>query len=157
MKTLNLVRTAVVILVLSILVGCSDQITSSGDDVQTYGKRIYPKDTDYGIPAKNVFRTEIRLKPHRSYKFNKSNMPFVKITSFDIVNIAVQGEDKFVPNCQDIKVYSNLPKYDGALGCSNKGLNLSELTIENTSSQFISLSVELDGVRAKKFVDVVNE
>lgn len=158
MKTLNLIKTAVVILVISILIGCSDQITSSGNvETQSNGKKLAVSETGFDLPVKNVYRVEIRLKPYRSYTFNKSNTPFVKFTAFDIVNIVSPDEDKLISDCQDIKVYSTSVKYDKLLGCHGKGLNLSDITIENTTSQFISLRVELDGVKAKQYIAVDTE
>ncbi len=158
MNALNFVRTAVVILVLAVLVGCSDQITSSGDSqTKSSGKKMYSSETEENIPAKNVFRVQIGIKPYRSFKFDASNTPYAKFTALEVQRVFDVSADKVIGDCQDILIYSTSSKEDKWLNCRARGFSLSDIVIQNTSSKFILLNVTLDGVRAKIYKESDSE
>ncbi len=144
MKTFKLIQIAVVTLVLSVLVGCSDQFTSP-----TSGGESISQSED--LLAVSAFSSQIVLKPYKSYVFDISNTGFRKITSIDINAQPDPGSDQMFLDCQNISVRSN-PKYDQSLGCHSSGINVKSITVENLSSSFITMDVTLTGVRPNRSV-----
>ncbi len=151
MRTLNLALSLLVMFVLSVFTGCSDQLTSpSADGSSTQNPSVNSATKEPSTI--DLFRTQIRLKPYRSYKFNSSNTPFVRFNSVDVFIIDDPNLDKYAKDCQDLLVYSGVANdKKGSFGCHIKGLNESEIVVENTSSGFVDLNIVLSGVRSKVY------
>lgn len=143
----------VLIIVVSILAGCSDQITSSSDHTTNPGSSGVPKNKVSESAEKlslKSFNTQIRLKPFRSYTFTKSNTGLDKINGIDVINLSDDPYlDKRPIECENLLVYGD-SKDDAFIHCSSKGLDLGRITVENTSAQMLDLDVFLQGVREKK-------
>ncbi|MEO8664764.1 MAG: hypothetical protein ABI462_04640 [Ignavibacteria bacterium] len=148
MKTLKLIP-AILILFVAVLAGCSDDITSSGDNsLSTYNKGHKPEvDKLTQVP---LYHAQIRLKPHRSQTFNYYNTGLVKFNSINFKNLAPIQTAEVANDCRDMKVSSKTPdnkkgytEYD----CKSSGLDLREITVENTSSTFMDLDVIISGER----------
>ena len=134
MKTFKMFQTAVILTVLSILVGCSEQSTA-------------PLSSEYQIKSQssekidNSFTIQIRLKPNRSYVFNIANTGLEKFYAIDIQNSDI--------DCKEIVVFGD-SKYNYDLSCHNKKFESKNVTIQNIGSRMIDLTVTLTGIRAKK-------
>lgn len=156
MNTLKMLKTVIVVLVLSVLTGCSeinDPVSSSGNT----SVNNKPSEVNESVPnsgsAVSVFKTIIKLKPHRTYTFGLSNTGFSKFTGIDVENISVDPyADRPVLDCEDLLIYGSL-KDDIYIGCHSKEFDFKEITIENLSSGKIELSVSLQGIKAKKKAD----
>ncbi len=151
MKTLKMLQAMFLVTILALLAGCSDQITSSGEAAspekvkETAALTTLPP----GLPVVPTFRAEVRLKPFRSYTFDVMTTGFDRLYSIDINNVTVDpNDDKNVSECEGIFVYN---KKEGLqLDCHSKGFELSEITVENTSSKFLDLVVSIRGIKQKK-------
>lgn len=149
MKTIKMFQTAAVVLVLAVLtviVGCSDQMTSptsSGEANSQYGDLL----------ALNSFNTQITLKPHRSYTFNAANTGLKKITSIFVSAVSTEPDlDQMFLNCQDIVIQGD-KKSEKSLDCSSNGLDTKSITITNRTSNFKTLDVLLAGVKVNRAVN----
>lgn len=151
MKTLNLVKTAFVILALSLIVGCSDQLTSSGDTAPQSNtkKKVSIHETEDGLPNKVVYRVRIRIKPGRSFTFSNANTPFTKFNYYEINNVVDPNLDKLVRDCENLEIYGIDRDKEFKLSCHEKGISVDQIIIQNTSSSFLDLDVTLDGTRKK--------
>jgi hypothetical protein len=158
MSNLKMFHAAIVIMVLSIFVGCSDNITSSGETGSPQkGEGVKASETEESLPVIQSYRTQIRVKPHRTYKFDEISTGFDRFYSIDINNLSVNiNTDKEVTECGDILVYSSqLSK--GSLSCHSKGFEVKEITVENTGSSFLDLDVTLKVFKQKKVPAVMNQ
>lgn len=148
MKTLKSIQTALLIPVITIFAGCTDQITSPGDTFMKTNNKEYKPEVDRHIII-SEFHSQIRLKPYRFYTFNYKNTGLVRFTSINVNhvnNIQSEGLDDVL--CRNIIVYDNSSTNKetyGSIGCQNSNLDLKEITIENTGSSFLDLDVVLSG------------
>lgn len=158
MSNLKMFQAAIVIIVLSILVGCSDNITSSGETGSPKkGEGVNASETEESLPVIQSYRTQIRVKPHRTYTFDQISTGFDRFYSIDINNLTVStNTDKEISECGDILVYSSqLSK--GSLSCHSKGFEVKEITVENTGSSFLDLNVSMKVFKQKKVPVVLNQ
>ncbi|HMS33872.1 MAG TPA: hypothetical protein PKC91_07285 [Ignavibacteria bacterium] len=158
MSSLKMFRAAIVIMVFSILVGCSDNITSSGETGSPQkGEGVISSVTEESLPVIQTYRTQIRVKPHRAYKFDEISTGFDRFYSIDINNLTVNTDtDKEISECGDILVYSSqLSK--GSLSCHSKGFEVKEITVENTGSSFLDLNVTMKVFKQKKVPVIMKE
>ncbi len=166
MKNLRMFQAAIVIFLVSLVVGCSDQLTSSGESEnfelsKTPGKEVIPTVEESSSPD-NYFRIQIRLKPHRAYTFNASNTGFDELNSIDIENLSIDADDvvadsdKNEGECQDILVLGNTTD-DGLLSCHSRGFNFKEIIVENTGSRMLDLDVAIGGMKKKYIFPVDSE
>lgn len=155
MNALKMFKAVLVILVLSILTGCSDQITSTAYETNGRGGSEKPllkvtgaEDSRQNVvPVIPTFRTYLKLKPHRSYTFNLSNTGFSKFTSIDIENLTAKSEiDRVSNDCQNLAIYGEI-KSDVTLSCHSHSFNFKQITVENLSSRMLELDVTLLGIR----------
>lgn len=141
---------ALTILAISILAGCSDSITSSGEsNINSTDKAAVTeveRQTD-----RPLYHSQIRIKPHKSYTFNQENTGLGRITSSDIKNISHQAEiEDSTDPCRSLLVYTrgkNIEKKINALSCHEEKLDVEEITVQNTSSSMIDVDVILLGTR----------
>lgn len=152
MKNLKMFPTAIVLCVISIFAGCSDQLNSPGDSESfrltgNHGKEVIPTVEESFSPDK-YFRIQIKLKPHRVYRFNALNTGFDEINSIDVENLLPEASSEYPTECQDILIYGSTTDGD-ALDCHSKGFNLKEVIVENTGSKILDLDVSLEGVKKK--------
>lgn len=149
MNNLKMIISVPVILIISIITGCSDNITSPGEIFNSSDKAVtieVAKQTD-----RPLFHAQIRLKPDRSYTLNIENTGLSSFTSCDIKNISAQtgAEDTSDP-CRSLLIYSGSSSADkkvNALSCHEEKLDLKEITIKNTSTSFIDAEVILFGTK----------
>lgn len=151
MKTLKTFQTLFLMIILSILTGCSDQITSSGETGSSEkGEEVISASSlPIKLPVVPTFRAQVRLKPFRTYTFDLFSTGFDRLYSIDIDNIPVKSEDKdLVFDCSKIAVYSL--SNGSLLDCHSSGIDVKEITVENKSSDFLDLEVSIRGVKQKK-------
>ncbi len=156
MKNLEMFLTAAAISLVSILAGCSDQLISPGE-TQTFnspekpGKEVVP--TVGSLSVDRYFRTQLRLKPYGSFTFDASNTEFHVINSIDIENLSQDSfTDQDKSECQDILVYDT--SNNKVLSCHSKGLQVTQITVENTGSSMIDLDVVLTGLKKRVPADL---
>ncbi len=136
MKTFKLLQIAVVTLVLSVIVGCSDQFTAP-----TSGGESVSQSED--LLSLNSFNTQIRLRPYASYEFNVANTGLEKITAIDVsFGPDLETEQLFL-DCENIAIYGALKH----LNCHGSGFNEKSITVKNLSSKSVTLNVALAGER----------
>ncbi|MEO8446042.1 MAG: hypothetical protein ABI528_01030 [bacterium] len=154
MRTLEIIKTGIVILIISFAVGCSDQLTSSGNaNVITDPKINKEVVSEIKGSTIDVFRTQVRLKPYRTYRFNSSNTPYSVLNTIDVETILSPDIDKLVKDCEDILIYQSNGDKKKSYGCHAKGFVASELIIQNQGSGFLDLTVVLTGVKKSMVVD----
>ncbi len=142
MRNLKLLGAALAVVILSFLTGCSDQITSSGENAVN-NAAVSEAESQIDRP---LFHTEIRLKPNRSYTFNYSNTGLISFNNVKVERINFPSDDDTQNNsCKDIKVYSVQKLKKIELGCSGSNLNLKEIIVLNTGSSMIDIDVVLSG------------
>ena len=153
MKNLKMILSAMAILILSILTGCSDSITSSGGEyVKSSNKGRAPEMQEQ--ISRPLFQTRIRLKPNRSYTFNQSNTGLSIFNSIDVSRIysnKINSEN--IDPCGSLVIYGGdkeLSKTVSALSCKSVNINVKEITIHNISSSMIDLEVILTGTKSVK-------
>ena len=153
MKNLKMILSAMAILILSILTGCSDSITSSGGEyVKSSNKGRAPEMQEQ--ISRPLFQTRIRLKPNRSYTFNQSNTGLSSFNSIDVGRIysnKINSEN--IDPCGSLVIYGGdkeLSKTVSALNCKSVNINVKEITIHNISSAMIDLEVILTGTKSVK-------
>ncbi len=150
MSNLKIFKTAIVIFVVSLLAGCSDQLTSPGSgnfESSNKTKQEAASTVEKSITKDQYFRIQIKLKPHRAYIFNVSNTNFYAINSIDVQNLSLDpNSDRYLNKCQDIIVYGSTTD-DVLLNCHSTGLNLKEIVVENISSKMLDLNVTLGGLK----------
>lgn len=152
MNNLKIFRAVIVILFLSILSGCSDNITSSGETGSPQnGEGVKAPETKESLPVIQTYRTQIRVKPHRSYTFDVNTTGFDRFYSIDInssISANEINETEF-SDCRNILVYSSkLSK--GSMDCHSSGFEVNEITVENTGSAFLDLNVTMKVFKQKK-------
>lgn len=143
MKTFKMLQTGLAITVLSVLIGCSDQLinpelSSTNNSSASFGESIKVK------PHIGTLESQLVLKPNDSFTFDIMNTGFTKINSIDAEIITVR-----VPvyrECSNLHIYSKSSTLDMKINCFSTGLDLNDITIENTGEETITLSVKLTGV-----------
>lgn len=138
MNTFKIIKTTILITVLTILAGCSEEITSP----VTAGKN-----QDRGNPevqenlSTNVYHSKFTLYPHESYSFGYENTGFYSFNSIS------------VPNCEEIKDGIEVTGYldDEALllECSSKGFWVSSIMITNITGNKSEIDIYLTGSKSK--------
>ena len=161
MNTIKSFQIALIIFAVSVLAGCSDQFLSPELNTSVNSsENSEPSST--GNAHVNRFTQKIRLNIKGSYTFNYWNTQLLNINSINADVTAryfdgksgaiseIQGnsfEERMKIECQDISVTSSSSESDIALNCKSNGLNLKDITIENTSSGIIDVYVILTGVK----------
>ena len=158
MSFIKMILPVTVIMVLSIFTGCSDQITSSGETGSSEkGEGVVISTVEESLPVIQTYRTQIRVKPHRSYTFDVMSTGFDRFYSIDVNNLTLkQTEDKLADKCGDILVYSNNLKKE-SMSCHSNGFEVSQITVENTGSTFLDLDVSLRAFKQSKVPVIKNE
>lgn len=158
MNSLKMFLTAISILVLSILTGCSDQITSSGETGSPKkGEGVKVSETEETLPVIQNYVAHIRIKPHRTYTFNESSTGYDRFYSIDIINQSAGADkDKEYSDCGGILVYSSQAS-KGYLSCHSSGFEFKDLTVENTGSSFLDLEVTMKVFKQRKDPVIKNE
>jgi hypothetical protein len=151
MKTLKMFQAVLVILVISILVGCSDQLTAPIDQANNKSGGIRTPVTSVSKTQEILpiysYSTQIGLKQFRSYTFNVSNTGLAKFTGIDVENLSIDpNEDKIALSCQDIAITGDT-KSDVKISCHSRGFEARQLTIQNLSSHLLVLRVSLYGIK----------
>jgi ABC-type phosphate transport system substrate-binding protein len=154
MNASKMFKAALVILAISILVGCSDQLTSPQDSLSNnsggIGTTKFNGSETQDRIAENAFSTTMKLKPGQSYTFNVSNTGLAKFTAIDVVDLSIKpNEDKYAQDCYGISVFGDT-KDDIAVSCHSSGFEFKNLTVQNSSSGILGLRISLYGVKFKK-------
>lgn len=151
MKILKSLTAVLIVLAVSVLIGCSDQITSSGSGSASKisGKSTHETDME-DLYSGNSFTAKIRLKPHRSYTFDDVNTDLIKIDRLDVYD-ATQNPalDKATDFCRNLLITSNSKKAV-QLSCHSTGIDATSITIQNLSGLFIDLDVTLVGKKKRE-------
>lgn len=159
MKNLKMFQMVFAIIAVSLLVGCSDQLTSPADSENIeYSnktkKEVVP--TVESLSADRYLRVQIRLKPNRIYSFNELNTGFAEINAISIDNLSFDlPEDGDINECSNITVYNTSDGY--VLNCQSKGFKSKEIILVNTSSSLMDLDVVLAGIKKRIPVPVDSE
>lgn len=156
MKKVNQIAAVMVLLIITALTGCSDEITSAGD-LTSRGKGkpvVEPVDRNLSY---SDFRTSIKIEPQTSYTFNASNTPYTKLTSVDIDRVYEYNNDELLPECENLVVYASTLGKKYSIGCQASNINSEQITIENTSPETVQLKVVLTGVKVKKVYEFDSE
>lgn len=148
-----MILSALTILILSILTGCNDGVTSSGGEyVKSSNKGKAPEFQEQ--TARPLFHTQVRLKPNRSYTFNQSNTGLSSFTSINVSRIYTGNENsENIDPCGSLVIYGGdkeLSKTVSALNCVSENINEKEITIHSISSTMTDLDVILTGVKPVK-------
>lgn len=146
MKNLKMLLAALSLTVLSFITGCSDQITSSGKQDFAASDNEITLDAGRQID-RPLFRTQIRLKPFRSYTFNLANTGLNVFNSIKAKRIYFSS-DSDVNNdlCKDLRIVgSSNEKVE--LSCNSSKFDLKEVTVVNTSSSMFDVDVVLTGIK----------
>ncbi|MDQ3022725.1 MAG: hypothetical protein M3R36_19500 [Bacteroidota bacterium] len=153
MNKLKAFKVVLVILVLIILAGCSDQITSTSDHTTNPGSTGISKDkvSEKGaLLSINSYNTQIKLKPFRTYTFTVSNTGLAKFNSIDVQNLSENSDiDRKPIVCEYLLIYGD-SKDDIFLDCHSNGFEMKRISIENTSPYLLDLDVNLYGEKSKK-------
>ncbi|MBK8552120.1 MAG: hypothetical protein IPL53_14085 [Ignavibacteria bacterium] len=129
--------TAVMVMLLSIMTGCSDQIVSpfsqsTGPDAVSNAPGI-KKNPD-------VFYSKITLKPRQAFTYSHKNTVFSSFNSISILNC---GDAK-----SSVEILGYLNDVVMVLGCNSKGFIANSITIENKTQNSVELDVFLTGVQS---------
>lgn len=142
MKTIKMLQTGLMIAVLTILIGCSDQFMnpdlSSKNNLSDGSGKSNTENS-----ATNSLTTILDLKPNSSFTFDNTNTDFKKINSINAEIITVRLPA--YQDCNNLIFYSKKSNSDIEINCISKGLNLEDLTIENTGDDVIKVSLILTG------------
>lgn len=128
MKTIKTVTAAMIISILSIITGCSDQITSSSDQekIALHSQSL------------SEFALRLKLSPGEIYVLNNENTSLAEfnelsvlssVPCFDIIEITAYYEDEAV-----------------SLESESRGFQARILMIENLTNTDIELDITLKGV-----------
>lgn len=149
MNAIRMFHIALVITVLSVLTGCSDQITSSGntESVSSASHGVTSASTVHR--DKPVFKSQIRLKPNRSYTFRYENSGFATI-NYIKVDYLNDITDSQTDKCSSFQITGKNNFEKNQLSCESKGFNANEISILNLTDKFLDLEVTLDGIKGNK-------
>ncbi len=158
MNSLKMFLAAISILVLSVITGCSDQITSSGETGSPKkGEGVKVSETEESLPVIQNFTARIRVKPYRTFTFNEFSTGYDRFYSIDINNLSAGADkDKESSDCGSILVYSSQTS-KGSLSCHSSGFEVKDLTVENTGSSFLDLEVSMKVFKQRKDPVIKNE
>ncbi|MBK8552117.1 MAG: hypothetical protein IPL53_14070 [Ignavibacteria bacterium] len=145
MKNLKMLLAALSLTALSFLTGCSDQITSTGESMSGNMENSGISQAERQID-RPLFKTQIRLKPFRSYTFNLSNTGLNLFNSVKAERIySAADDDIFNDPCKDLRIIgSSNEKVELSCNSSSK-LDLKEVTVVNTGSSMFDVDVVLTG------------
>ncbi|MEO8664761.1 MAG: hypothetical protein ABI462_04625 [Ignavibacteria bacterium] len=139
MYTFKIYRTAILMLVLSILAGCSDEITSPV--TESGGHETAIKQEAQENLSTNFFHGKVLLKPRQSYSFSYENTGFYRFNAVSVTN------------CEDIKNDIEVTGYmdDEAitLGCSTKDFWVKSITVTNISGHKTEIDIYLTGTKIR--------
>ena len=142
MNAIKSFQRALILIVFSLLTGCSDQLMNP--EISSSGTNGYESLlTGTGNSAVNRLNTEIDLKPYSSYTFSSKNTDFDRINTISAEIITAKLPTLL--ECQGLSIYSISSDADIFLSCKSSGLNLMDITVENTSDQPVRVSVVLTG------------
>ncbi len=159
MKTSKIFSAILVIFALSLLLGCSDQISSSGESGSgtiEHEKQIISQAVGKTVSG-SIITTQIKLEPYESYTFNVSNTGFDQFNSIYVENLSIVHNDKVSSQCQNLFIYGNKLYECIILGCDNKGFEVYEITIENLTPKIFNLKVSLGGKKKRVAIPVDTE
>lgn len=140
MKTLKMLKAAILIVVIAITTGCSDQLTSTGVMEQNSSVNDASK-----IHAATHYE-QIRLKPNRSFTFDGNNTSLSRFYSVRVEEIGSnQNDDRSENVCNKISVFSASSADDRIFQCTESGFDVSGITIQNNSSEMLDLMVTVTG------------
>lgn len=145
MKTLKIFVAAVLMTVIAIITGCSDQITSNGltDNSNSVDK----------TPGKHAssFEMYVRIKPFHTFRIDESNTSLSRFNSLRVVDPNPSAVDINNPGvCDDLLIFSESAKDDRIITCNETGLDVADLEIQNYSSKMIDLKVTVTGKLKEK-------
>lgn len=149
MNAIRMFQIALVITVLSLMTGCSDQITSSGNSESVTSASHGVMSASTVNRDKPVFKTQIRIKPNRSYTFRHDNTGFTTL-SYIKVEYLNDITDSKSDKCSNFQITGKNNFEKNQLSCESKGFNANEISILNLTNKFLDLEVTLDGVKGNK-------
>ncbi len=139
MTTLKTFQTVFLTAAISILAGCSDEITSLVSVSQEQKKAAEPEAEEN--LSTNSFHSKIILSPGQSGSFSYENTGFYRFNSI------------LIPECNEIKndieVTGYLDDLALVLGCSAKEFWVASVTITNISVHKIELDIHLTGSKVR--------
>jgi len=153
MNTLKMFQLVVLITVLSVMTGCSDQLTSSGnsDAISTASKTVLSESKNTGeysestgIRNRSVVKTQIRLNPHSSFSFDYQNTGLTKFTSIRVVDL-IASPNFDTDLCDKLQISGNDNLTKQILSCESSGFNLKEIVVSNISEEYLDADVTLSG------------
>lgn len=138
MKALKMIQTAIAVIVISVLAGCSDQLispTASNDtnnsvEINSAGNQA----------ANNVFHSKIGLKPYQSYSFDYLNTGFFTFNSIWVADKEVKSK---------LEIFGYLDDEVIVLNEESKGFFVRTISIQNVTSKALEIDVTLSGSRVK--------
>lgn len=138
MRALKMIQTAIAVIVISVLGGCSDQLltpAASGDTTGSVEINSAGNQT-----ANNVFHSKIGLKPYQSYSFDYVNTGF-----FTFNSIWISGREAK----SKLEIFGYLDDEVLVLNEESKGFFVRTISIQNITSQALEIDVTLSGSRVK--------
>lgn len=148
MKAIKVISGVLTILLISVLIGCSDNfIAPANSSVSEYLQSTENHQTDEAIVPKDAkYKLNFKIQPNEVMTLDSKVTDLTGIKSFSISNCNIERKDLFVSA-------SNLDQ-SGSLGCSwnsNSSFMLNDLIIENRSGKVREIEVVLSGRSIKKY------
>lgn len=149
MKTFKLLQTGIAALLIAVLIGCSDSITTSGFNEKPDGS-ISNNETGSAQTLVSSYSSEIRLKPNQSITFEALHIGLNSIKSFSVDKVLDLQSTRKADLCQDLRITGfNMNSNRYLFSCREEKVDLTSLTIDNISSNFVTLNVQFTGVKSK--------
>lgn len=139
MKTIKTFHLTLVMLVLSVLAGCSDKFMSPSATTPTTNIKGASNSEESSI--KNVYQSKIKLAPGQTYTFNYDNTGFY---TFDLVLVSNCLESR-----KNLEIVGKGDDYLLLLHCNSKGFFAKSIQVRNLSSGRMELDVTLSGSKKK--------
>ncbi len=138
MKTVKSVLAVFIFSIISVIAGCSDQVVSTDSSAGGQSKMFAES-----MQERRLYAT-IKIKPGRSYQFNKTNTGYSRFIGIDVVN---RNSDPLIdgiqPECEGILIHTDNNSNDYQIDCHGRGFISKTITIENTSTHMLDLNVTL--------------
>lgn len=137
MKTIKALQITLAILVLTVLVGCRDEIVSSPPQGPDNKKELNAEQ----ISSNNIFQAQIKIQPGQVETFNHLNTGFYTFNSISILNCPEKRNILEITGSMDDELL--------LLECSSKGFSAKSIFIRNKSSNTIEVNLILRGSKDK--------
>ncbi len=139
MKTINKVLLTAMILILTILTGCTENILTPNKEITGTGQK-----NDRAVHETRQVKghqSKVELKQHEIFTLNYTNTGFYNFDAISVVN------NSATQSALEIIGYSDDEAF--LLGSNSKGFWVSSITIENKSPGNVSLDVYVTGSKYK--------